>query len=236
MKKFFAILCLLTVSGLLHAQLTVNDANAEVRSVSPLTAIEISHAFDVIITQGNQEALAVSASNKNDLENIKTTVQNGVLKIWYDQKGGKWGNRKLKAYIGVKSLQKITASGASDIRIEGSLSAAQLKVQLSGASDLSGKVFVNETLDISLSGASDVKISGSANNVVVNAHGASDVKAYDFTAARCDVDASGASSVRITVEKELSVKLSGASSVDYKGAAMIKDVKTSGASSVSRKS
>jgi hypothetical protein len=42
--------------------------------------------------------------------------------------------------------------------------------------------------------------------------------------------------VRITVDKELSARLSGASNVSYKGAALIRDIKTSGASNISRKS
>jgi hypothetical protein len=79
-------------------------------------------------------------------------------------------------------------------------------------------------------------ITGSAHSVTINASGASDVKAYNFTTTTCNVDASGASGVRITVDKELSAKLSGASNVSYKGAAMIRDIKTSGASSISRKS
>ncbi|MER3463239.1 MAG: DUF2807 domain-containing protein, partial [Chitinophagaceae bacterium] len=72
--------------------------------------------------------------------------------------------------------------------------------------------------------------------VSINAHGASDVKGYDFNTSTCKVDASGASSIKISVEKELEVSLSGASSVNYKGNAVIRNVKTSGASSVSKKS
>jgi hypothetical protein len=107
---------------------------------------------------------------------------------------------------------------------------------LSGASDLSGELNVSGALDANLSGASDMDITGSAQSVTIDASGASDVKAYDFTTNTCKVDASGASGVRITVDKELSATLSGASSVNYKGAALIRDIKTSGASSVSRKS
>jgi len=95
---------------------------------------------------------------------------------------------------------------------------------------------VNGLLDIHISGASDVEINGTADEVKIDASGASDVKAYDFTTTNCSVDASGASSIKITVNKELSAKLSGASSVNYKGSAMIRDIKTSGASSISRKS
>jgi hypothetical protein len=109
-------------------------------------------------------------------------------------------------------------------------------LHLSGASDLEGELNVAGDLDVNLSGASDMTISGSSQNISVDVSGASDVKAYEFTTNTCKVDASGASEVRITVDKELSAKLSGASNVSYKGGAVIRDIKTSGASSVSRKS
>jgi hypothetical protein len=237
MKKLLLSAFLICSTVLLFAQKVINDPNAEVRSVSGFHAIHVSNSFDVYITQGNEEALAVSSNHKEDMDKIITKVENGVLKIWLDEKM-RWGlkNRKLKAYISVKQLSEIRGSGATDFNIEGELKAENLKLNLSGASDLKGKLTVTGKLQTSISGASDINISGSAEELVVSASGASDVKAYDFTTNTCQVDASGASGVKITVNKEMSARLSGASSVSYKGTAMIKDIKTSGASSISRKS
>jgi hypothetical protein len=237
MKNIFLAFVFLSSSVIASAQRVVNDPNAEVRDVPSFHAIHVSNSFDVIITQGSQESLAVSASNKEDIADIKTYVEKGVLKILFDKKEKWWPkNRKLKAYIAVKNLDEIYGSGASDFNIEGSLTTSNLKLNFSGASDLDGKLVISNKLDIHLSGASDIEINGSAAEVTIDANGASDVKAYEFKTTNCIVDASGASSVRITVDKELSAKLSGASNVSYKGTAMIKDIKTSGASSISRKS
>jgi hypothetical protein len=237
MKNIFLAFVFLSSSVIASAQRVVNDPNAEVRDVPSFHAIHVSNSFDVIITQGSQESLAVSASNKEDIADIKTYVEKGVLKFLFDKKEKWWPkNRKLKAYIAVKNLDEIYGSGASDFNIEGSLTTSNLKLNFSGASDLDGKLVISNKLDIHLSGASDIEINGSAAEVTIDANGASDVKAYEFKTTNCIVDASGASSVRITVDKELSAKLSGASNVSYKGTAMIKDIKTSGASSISRKS
>ncbi|KAF0239676.1 MAG: hypothetical protein FD183_1374 [Chitinophagaceae bacterium] len=62
--------------------------------------------------------------------------------------------------------------------------------------------------------------------------GASSVRAFDLKCENAKVDVSGAASVRITVNKEISARASGASSISYKGAAMMKDISSSGASSV----
>ena len=237
MKRILLLFMVAFAAFAATAQKTVYDANAEVRNVGSFNAIQLSNAFSVIITQGNETGLAVSASEKDAMANIKTRVENGVLKISFDNEG-KWMRRnpKLKAYISVKNLDAIRASGACDIKIEGTLNAASLKVDLTGASDLSGQINVSNQLEARLSGASDLNISGVADNMTIDANGASEVKAINFTTSNCKIEASGASSVQITVEKELSADLSGASSVRYKGTAMIKDIKTSGASSISRRS
>jgi hypothetical protein len=236
MKKiFFSLFILAAVNG--NAQKTINDPNAEARPVGSFHALHISNAFDVVLSQGDSEGLAVSANDKEDIPNIKTTVENGTLRIWFDDDKKWWPkSRKLKAYISVKTLDQIRAGGATDINIEGTLNAASLKLDMSGASDLEGSLTVTNELAVHLSGASDITISGTADKITIDASGASDVKAFDFIANTCAVDASGASSVRITADKEMSVKLSGASSVSYKGNATIRDIKTSGASSISRKS
>lgn len=236
MKKLLFGLFITAAIGA-NAQKTINDPNAEARTVSSFHALNISNAFDVVLTQGDEEGLAVSSNLKDDISKIKTTVENGVLRIWFDDNNKWWPkNRKLKAYISVKSVDQIKASGASDINIEGGLKVPALKLDMSGASDLEGVLTIAGELLVRLSGASDITISGAADKMSIDASGASDVKAYDFTTNTCSVDASGASSIRITADKEMSVKLSGASSVSYKGNATIRDIKTSGASSISRKS
>ena len=237
MKKILFPLSFLFLSLFSIAQKTVYDENAQLRQVSSFHAVHVSNAFEVTITQGNEESLAVSAAEKEFLENIKTEVSNGVLKIWFDQKA-KWfmKNRKLKAYISVKNLDELKAGGACNVKIDGSLKASTMKLDLSGASKLKGNMVIAGTLNADLNGASDAIISGSASDVTIEASGASDMRAYEFTTTVCNVKASGASDVQITVDKELSVKASGASSVYYKGTALIKDIKTSGASSISRKS
>lgn len=226
------------LSGLYaSAQKVINDPNAQVRSASGFHAIYANDAFDVYISQGNEEKVVVSASEEKYLQEIITTVKNGVLTIKYDEGKKFWqGNRKLRAYVSVKNINELRASGAATFKIEGRLTCNDLKLDLSGASKLTGQLVVNGTFSASLSGASDIQINGSASETNIDASGASDVKAYDFTTSVCSVKASGACNIKISVDKELSAHLTGASSVNYKGPAMIKDIKTSGASNISRKS
>lgn len=237
MKKIlFPFLLLITFSTAGFAQKTISDPNVEVREAKNFQAIELSNAFDVYLTQSNEESVAVSASEPKFRDNIKVEVKGGVLIIRYDNKG-KWntGNKKLKAYISFKQLNRLNVSGACDVYVVDDWKAENLKLDLSGASNLKGKMEAQKLM-IDLSGASDLTLTGTVGQLNIEASGASDFKGFDLAVDFCNARASGASDIKITVNKELSAEASGASDVRYKGSGLIRDIKTSGASSISRRS
>lgn len=240
MKKIQVMLMAMLMSAVLFAQKTINDPNAEARTVGSFHGIRISNAFEVYISQGSEDAVAISASKPEHKAKIITKVENGVLIVRFDDDKKFWrglnsDKQKLKAYISIKKIDRLDVSGACDVFFEEGLSAEELVVNLSGASDMKGKINAKK-LVVDLNGASDATISGNAADLKVEASGASDFKGFDLVANYCDAKASGASSVNITVNKELNANASGASSVRFKGEGLIRDIKTSGASNVSRKS
>ena len=238
MKNWILLALTLCFFAGVNAQNTViNDPNAQVRDVKNFHGVEVSNAINLYLTQGNEEAVAVSAKDTKYRDLIRTEVKNGVLKIYLDKDGWNWhgGDHKLKAYVSIKTIDKLSASGASDIAVDGTISGDKLDLRLSGASDFKGAVKFNGiTLD--QSGASDVTVSGTVNEISIEASGASNVKGYDLVTDNCKVHATGASDIRISVNKALSAHASGASSVYYKGTGVITDIHTSGASNITRKS
>jgi hypothetical protein len=240
MKKISVLLATILVSAGLIAQKMINDPNAEARAHKDFHAIKISNAFEVYISQGNEDAVAISASSVEYKQKIITEVKNGVLIIRFDDdkkfwKGWNSNKHKLKAYISIKKIDALNVSGACNVYFEEGLSSEGLSVVLSGASDMKGKIEA-KTLKVDINGASSATISGNAATLDVEASGASDFKGFDLVTNFCDAKASGASSVNITVNKELNADASGASSVRFKGEGLIRDIKTSGASNVTRKS
>ncbi|MEO9145263.1 MAG: head GIN domain-containing protein [Ginsengibacter sp.] len=217
------------------AQTIINDKNAEVRNVGTFSGIKVSGGIDVYLSQSDDYALAVSASDDRFRDEIKTEINNGILTISY---GGSslWynSNRKLRAYVSFKTLESLEASGASDFIISGNFKSDDVKIRLSGACDMKGLVNI-ENLQLSLSGASTVKISGTVQNIKIEASGASDLKNYDLVVDNCVANLSGASDVKITVNKSLSARASGASSLYYKGNPDRRDISSSGASNISQR-
>ncbi len=239
-KNLLLILMFLPVISLLAQKSIYNDPNAKVRKLSgSFQAIKVSNAIDVYLSQGEEEAIAVSAINEEQRNRIKLAVEEGVLKIWFDNKDNWWknnGNRKLKVYVSFKNLTKLTASGACDVKTNGGIKLNELELNFSGASDFDGEITANE-LKVDISGASDVKIKkGKVTNLKVRASGASEFTGYDLIADNCTADASGASDIKITVNIELNARASGASGIYYKGDGKIRDLKSNGASTVSRRS
>ncbi len=238
MKKLFLSFCLLSSTVFAFAQKVINDPNAEVRKVGSFTGISVSNGIDLYLSNGN-EAVAVSSSKPELTDRIKTEVKDGVLTIGFESKSGiniNWNeNRKLKAYVSYKTLNSLSASGGSDVLIDGVVSSSELRLHLSGGSDFKGKVEV-ENLRVDQSGGSDVNIAGKANTLSVEASGGSDFNGYDLVTEFCNLQASGGSDIEITANKELSARANGASDIHYKGQPNVKEAKASGASSVKARS
>jgi hypothetical protein len=172
-----------------------------------------------------------------------------------DTRWWKWGDddNRIKAYVSVNELFSLTCSGATNTKIINGLSSEKLKINLSGASDLKGDIKAGtlladlsgassfkgkiqaNALSIEGSGACDFEASGSGDDVIVDVSGASNVKMYDYLVKGASVEASGASSVKLNVSGILKPHATGASSIDYKGTAIIKEMHSSGASSVRHK-
>ena len=236
MKKLFFLFCLLTIASFAFAQKIINDPNAETRTVGSFTGIEVSGGIDLYLSGGN-EVVAVSASRTEYRDRIRTEVENGILKIWYDSKWGVSinGNKNLRAYVSYKTLKSLAASGGSDVNVDGTISTPELALRVSGGSDFKGAVDVNK-LTVRQSGGSDVRISGKATTLDVDASGGSDFKGYDLVAEVCELEASGASDIEITANRELSARASGASDIHYRGKPAVKEARSSGASSVKARS
>lgn len=240
MKKLIILLmacCMM--GGQAWSQKTVQDANAKARSLKNFQSIQVSHGIDLYLTQSSEEAVAVSAAKDEYRDKIITEVEDGVLKIYYEKEnggwnwGGDWGNRKLKAYVSVKTLERLSASGGSDVFCEGVIKAGDLKVQISGGSDLKGNFSCN-LLALSASGGSDADLKGKAVNLKISASGGSDVDAYELSSETCQVHSSGGSDVNVNVSKSIDAHASGGSDIHYKGTPTETKTNKSGSSDIRR--
>jgi len=260
MKKILFAILLLTGCTVNAQQKTaiVYDENAQVRKVPSFNAISVSSAIDLYLTQSNKNEVAVSASNEEIREHIVTEVVGGTLIIrlgdngtWFSWK--KWGNYKTKAYVSIKDINAITASGASDVHIINKIESPKIRIKLSGASDMKGELSAGtiiydisgasncknqvdaNSIVIAGEGASEIELSGKADDLSVIISGASNAKLYNLETKGALLKASGASNIQATVTEILKANSSGASNIDYKGNPTIKESNNLGASNIRHK-
>ncbi len=233
MKKFiFASLAMLSL--LAGYGQSGDDKNLQTRKISGFHGIQVSGGIDLYLS-GGPESVAISASSPSIRDHIKTEVVNGILRIYLeDNWSGDEKNAKMKAYVSIVDLTKLEASGGSDVFIQNQITGTDIDIRLSGGSDLKGKLNANH-LVIKQSGGSDVNLSGNVKDLEVDASGGSDLDGYDLVTDNTSLHVSGGCDSHLTVNKELRIVASGGSEVSYKGTASVKEIKTSGSSSVTRK-
>jgi len=225
---------LLTLAFLMIASLTFAQ-NREKRDVSNFHALSVSDAFIVEISVGNTESLEVEIEEEF-MSDLITEVRNGTLIIGLDDDN--WSRKKkrmkssAKAYLTVKSLDKINVSGAVSLRTLDILKSDRMRIELSGASVVKIELETKD-LDLQASGACVINIEGSTKSQNVKMSGSSIYRAYDLKSETTVLRVNGASNASIYASDELDVRASGASSIYYKGSPTVNS-DTSGASSVKK--
>jgi hypothetical protein len=215
-------------------------------------AIRISDAFAATIEQAPSYSVVLHI-DRNVLEHVEIEVDGGMLMVGLDDDISVRGRFRHEVVITLPVLRQLEVSGASDASIagvdlaDGDLSlrvsgASKLKsdaavpglsLHVSGASQVEGETTARE-LSVDLSGASKLTLSGSAGRVSLKAVGASRLHLDDLEAEAMEVELSGASGADVSVSGTLGpAHLSGASSLHYAGDPALRDIRTTGASSVS---
>ena len=233
MKKLFPFLVLCLLATISFAQdKTVYDANAEKRTVSNFHAIRVSHGIELLLKQGDTEAIAISAKTKEQRDAIKTEVVNGELKIHIEQKLMDWWRQlrrngvRVKAYVSFKSLDKINGSSGSKTTIDGNLTASDLFIDLSSGASLTGELKTNK-LDVDQSSGAKSTIKGTVQDLNVETSSGAQFYGYDLSAAKGKADASSGGKIELSVTKEIDASASSGGGINYKGAATATNLSTS---------
>ncbi|MBX2933810.1 MAG: DUF2807 domain-containing protein [Ferruginibacter sp.] len=235
-KLFLSIACMLSLAVFAQDAKVFNDANAVKRNLNgSFTAISVSSGIDLYLTQGNEESLAVSANEQQYLNRMITEVVDGTLKIYFNSKGFTWkhGNRRLRAYVSCKTIEKLNASAGSDVHVSGNINTSKLDVEVSSGAGFTGAITASE-MNATISSGAAMKVTGSAAKLTVDVSSGADFKGFDFAVDYCNAKASSGAGVHITINKELSAKASSGGDILYKGTGLIRDIKTSGGGSVKK--
>lgn len=185
----------------------------ETRTIEAFTNLDVSDNIEVEITQDSAHTLLVSAP-ENIIGRVKTEVVDGTLRIYTDKF---MLNHPIKITLSTDSLFHIEGSGAAQISTTAPFNSSRLYVQLSGASHGDLDFNVTNISQFKLSGASNVHINGTTNQLEIDASGASNYDGTEFKSQTARAEASGASKIDLHASKKIQADASGTSAIDCSG-------------------
>jgi len=224
---FIGLLSIVSIVGLAQQQVEISDPNAKSRILNgSFSAITVSDGIVLYLSAGDQESIAVSFSDAKYEERFKTEVENGVLKIYFDNNGFNWNTnvkRKLTAYVSYKELKKLYASGGADVIVPVPVKVDNLEMKFTSGTQFTGKITANE-LEVIQNSGSQIDMSGSALKINIEASSGALFKGYDLAVDYCTAKATSGGAIRISIKKELDAKANSGGAIRYIGEAIIKEV------------
>ena len=105
-------------------------------------SLNVSDGIEVILTQGDDETLTISAADEKYLERFKSEVEDGTLKLYYDSKGINWlgsEKRKLKAFLTFKTLEKLNISSGASVTTKNIIAVKDLDCSITSGAHFQGQ-------------------------------------------------------------------------------------------------
>lgn len=206
MKQLLTLFLVLTITLLLTACGTTINSNVETirgsgnvitveRVVGNFTSIQVSMGADLVLTQGNGEALTLEADD-NLMEYIQTDVQNGRLIITTPNNTSITTSQTVRVYVTFDTLQAIEIFGSSNITAE--------NLNL-------------DALTITFSGSGSTWLTGTVNEQTINIWGQATINNFDLTSRNVTVDISGNGTINVNATDTLDVTVAGMGDVHYTG-------------------
>jgi Putative auto-transporter adhesin, head GIN domain len=212
---------------------------AEAPPVGPFDHVEIAGHAELILVQGDREAVLVQASSKAQAR-IRVRSREGRLRIDASEDPSWWswfgsgGGRRPTITVYFKTLEGLEMSGAIKVT-SSAIQAPKLRVSASGATSLKVDALKVESLRFSGSGAVKGEFAGSATDQTISISGAGAYRAPKLVSETATVSVSGAGKVIVNAQKKLDASISGAGAIEYFGDPVLKQ-RVSGVGKITQRS
>ena len=169
------------------------SAKEESRSLPAFHGLEVDGAYTVRIACQKDQSVEISADD-NLLPLILTEVHDGILRV--TSKKSICASAPMTLTITVETLDLIRSSGANEFQV----------------ADLKG-----ESLEVALSGSSNMTLDGAVDRLAAKIDGASGLLARQLKTKQVAVAISGAGSAEVHASERLQGDISGVGSIRYAG-------------------
>lgn len=221
------------VVGLLAATLTVGACGRTQADPGPETTrkfalrdfdqVTLGGADDVKVIYGRD--FAVSATGPQDAIDALDIQQDGsaLVVTRKEEKGWKigWDKQKASALVTVTMplIRSATLSGAGDLTIASATPEDSFDAKLSGSGTMTIENSRAKAVDLSLTGAGNLKVRGTADTLNAHLSGSGSMDAVALAAREVTVSLTGAGNIAASASELATGTLSGVGNVDIAGAA-----------------
>lgn len=195
----------------------------ETRPVSDFSRVELVGSGDVILTQGDQEALKVEAED-NLMSYIQTEVRGHTLYLGLNRDGRPEilvPTRPIKYYVSLKTVEGLTVSGSGNIRSE-QVKADKLELVISGSGNITLDSLTAQTATSKITGSGDCKVgSGATPTQIVEVDGSGNYTGGKLAGETVTVRITGSGDATVWAKNTLEARITGSGDVYYYGAPQV---------------
>jgi len=198
---------------------TAHAASAVARPVGNFDAVTLSAPVDLVLRQGSQSAVEVSADDAVQAV-LATEVVAGAkgptLEVGL-RPGTRWPHgAKALVTVDVVALRALAVDGAGKASGSG-LSVNELDVSIRGAGDVRLDELRATALELRIAGSGDILVAGRTGRLRMRVSGSGDVDAAALDADDVVVNISGSGSAQVRATATLDVSIAGSGDVTYRG-------------------
>jgi hypothetical protein len=197
------------------------------KSFINFSELNFANAIEVDVFQADSYSVKIWIDDNLENDLITQKGRNNLTIELNDDNN--YRNYTFKARITMPDLVSIQMSGASDLELYDIENPHDMSIDLSGASRVNGEI-ITDDIKIELSGASFIELVGEADDLEIDASGASVLNLGEFNVNDVNINLSGASVATIFANIVIDAVLSGASVLNWKGEAQIRNITSTGAS------
>lgn len=212
-----ALICFFLALGTVSKAAQSGDSRQK-RNVPSFHGISAATGINVYLTQNGKEEVTVEA-DEDDMDDLITEVEGGVLKIYMKQRSMlnfNFSSAERNVYVSFKNLDKIEASSAADVVSQAALNLDRIDLNASSSANIKLELNAKE-VNAEASSAADIQLKGKGHSLEANASSSSDIDASGFETEECNANASSAADIRVNVTEHLDANASSGADIAYSG-------------------
>lgn len=188
----------------------------EERNVAAFTMIEAEFPGDVVLVQGANQMVKAQAQ-ENIINDLYTTVNNGILKIKLRNGLRLTTGTSLKVYVTIPVIERISLMGSGNVTAD-QVNSPDMDIKLTGSGNLEiGNLEANAVYS-ELTGSGNMSIAGgTTHDLKARLTGSGDFKAQNFSTVDAEVTLTGSGSATVRASNTLKAVISGSGNINYYG-------------------